>query len=116
MIEWNEGNRATFEKVGRELGIRLAHDTHYDALNFEYSIVVGSELHRLDFQPTDRHTYQVTKMVETYPFAPRMFRFLASVVPYFPRVGRVEYSPAEELSVEAGELDGRIKGLVREAL
>jgi hypothetical protein len=64
MIDENQNNTKSFERVSKELGIRLTHDTHYDALNNEYSIVSGRRIHRLDFQPTVRGSYQVTKLVE----------------------------------------------------
>lgn len=118
MIDENKNNRESFEKVSKELGIRLAHDTHYDALNYEYSVVSGHEIHRLDFQPTEGGVYQVIKLVEIYPFLPRLFRFLQNTVPLFPIVAKVEHQTIKELplAMEPKELQSQVKELLRNAL
>jgi len=118
MIEDNQINRVSFESVGKELGIRLAHDTHYDALNYEYSVVSGHEIHRLDFQPTDGEIYQVTKLTEVYPFLPTLFRFLHNAVPYFPVIAKVEHQSIGQLPLNQKpiELQRQVRELVQNAL
>lgn len=118
MIERNQENRVPFERVGKELGVRLAHDTHYDALNYEYSVILGSDIHRLDFQPIEPGVYKVTKYVESYPFLPRLFRLLQNNVPGFPVVATIKHQALTELpmSLESKELTFKIKELVRNAL
>jgi hypothetical protein len=118
MIELNENNRKVFEEVSNELGIKLAHDTHYDALNYEYSVVIGREVHRVDFQPTEQGHYQITKLVESYPFWPRLFLLLRNVVPLFPQVANIQYQPLSTLplSLSPQELGNEIKSVLTSAL
>lgn len=118
MIEQNENNRKVFEAVSAELGIKLSHDTHYDALNYEYSVVAGCEVHRVDFQPTEQGYYQVTKLVESYPFWPKLFLLLRNFVPLFPQVASIQHQPLSTLplGLSPQELGKQIKSVLTSAL
>ena len=118
MIQQNENNRRVFEAVSEELGIKLSRDTHYDALNYEYSVVTGRKVHRVDFQPTEQGHYQITKLVESYPFWPRLFLLLRNVVPLFPQVANIQRQPLSTvpLSLSTQELGKQIKSVLTSAL
>ena len=43
MNEWIEDAKSIFREISEASGIRLRHDTHYDAQNFEFSVVKGKK-------------------------------------------------------------------------
>jgi len=78
-------------QAGR-FGLRLAHDTHYDAENWELSWWQGNVLHRLDFQPMDSGEIQVHHHRDKFPGLPRLLRWAHNAIPMFPYLAKMEWS------------------------
>ena len=102
-MEWVKETKPIFEEVSGETQIHMGHDTHYDAMNFVYSKVVGNQMQRLDFQPMENHSFIVTKYIDTFPFFPRLFKLLHNVIPMFPYCAKIKF---EQIGVLATELKG----------
>lgn len=117
-MEWIKRNEGVFREAAAECGVRMRHDTHYDASNFELSKVVGSEIYRLDFQPTENQTFVVTKHTDRFPLFPRLLRFLHNVIPFFPYLASTSEERLDDLKVNSEEsgLKAEVVRLVRNAL
>jgi len=94
------------EAAGR--GLTLAHNTHYDANNWELSWWQGRICHRIDFQSMRSGEVMVTHYRDRDPYLPKLLRRLHSYLPLFPSVARVEWesvgsvaAPFEAASIRA---------------
>lgn len=107
-----------FKEVARESGVTMHHDTHYDALNFEFSRIAGNTILRLDFQPTENSSFIVTKYTDHFPIFPRLFRFLHNTVPFFPYLAEIRQEQVAEITAdkEDSALKEEIVTLVQEAI
>jgi hypothetical protein len=74
------------------LGLRLGHDTHYDAMNWVLSWQRANVLHRLDFQPLENGTIAVTYYRDRFKFSPKVFLWLRNNVPMFPYMARIDWN------------------------
>ena len=117
-MDWIEKLRPAFKDVSLESGYRMGHDTHYDARNFVFSVIRGKEIHRLDFQPMENGTIQITKLTDIFPTLPWLFSFLHNVVPLFPYVAKVSYEVVGVLNppFEGSGFKNKIQELVKNAL
>ena len=117
-MDWVKRNQGVFREVASDSGVRMRFDTHYDASNYEYSKVVGSEIYRLDFQPTANETYVVKKFVDKFPFFPRLFWLAYNFIPLFPYLAEIQEvdSCVAELGSDEPNLKAKVLRLVRDAL
>jgi len=117
-MDWVKRYEGLFKEVAGEYGVRMHHDTHYDALNYEFSKVVGSDIYRLDFQPTVRKSFVVTRYTDSFPVFPRALRFLHNVIPLFPYLAKTNEERLEELDAnnDVSRLKEEVVRLVRNAL
>lgn len=117
-MDWIEPLKPIFSEVSTESGLRMGYDTHYDARNFVFSVIKGTEIHRLDFQPMENGTIQITKLIDTYPACPRLFRFLHNAVPLFPYAAKVSCESRGVLSppFEGAGFKNHIREAVKNAL
>ena len=78
-----------------QAGLRLTHDTHYDARNWELQWWAGNTLIRLDFQPQDEASLKVrvTRYRDTFPMLGRLLNLAHRVLPVFPYVARRKSEP-----------------------
>jgi hypothetical protein len=60
---------AAIECIGKERGLEVANDTHYDAGNYEISWWSGWVFYRLDFQPRSDASIQVTLSRDHFQFS-----------------------------------------------
>jgi hypothetical protein len=99
----------------RHLGV--AHDTHYDAFNWELQWWTGRELHRLDFQPWPDDRVLVFHTVETYPAFAKLLRWAWRSIPLFPNVAKAKSTPRGELApgVPKEQYAMRIRELLADA-
>ena len=102
-MDWVLSLKKPFQNVADKHGIHLAFDTHYDAFNYEFSVVKGREVHRVDFQPNLERNFVVTACRDRYPLLPRFLRFLHNVVPYFPHLADTTFERLGELSASLSE-------------
>jgi len=118
MADWRDKIKPVFSSVAAETNIKMKHDTHYDALNYEFSKVIGNEIYRLDFQPTEKHTISVTKYVDTFMFLPKLFSFMHNVIPMFPCLAKIKHEKIGDISgeLEGSELKNSILGYLDNAL
>ena len=73
-------------------GVQLAHDTHYDAKNWELSWWRGSTLTRLDFQPLSSSQVVVVRHDDYFPLLPRFSRWAHNAIPLFPNLARSRHT------------------------
>lgn len=83
--------RKILEAIASQRGLRLAYDTHYDAGNLELSWWQEEIRHRLDFQPLHDEPLQVTYLLDTYPFFPKLLLWCRGYVPMFPVLPKVQW-------------------------
>ena len=83
--------RKILEAIASQRGLRLAYDTHYDAGNLELSWWQGKTRHRLDFQQLHAEPLQVTHLLDTYPFLPKLLLWCRRYVPMFPVLPKVQW-------------------------
>ena len=86
------------EDIASQRGLLLAYDTHYDTGNLELSWWRGKTRHRLDFQPLHVGPLQVTHLVDTYPFLPKLLLWCRRHVPLFPVLPKVHSHALGSLS------------------
>lgn len=115
--KWIEESKPYFEEISKYTGLRLGFDTHYDALNFEFSAVKGKAKHRLDFQPMETGVFYITKYVDTFPFSPNICSILHSVIPMFPYLAKIEHHKFGEISktVKGYELKESVMAYIKNA-
>ncbi len=77
-------------KVAQQKGLRLRYDTHFDAGNLEIQWWTGKILNRLDFQPIDHETIQVTWLKDLFPFCPKTLNWARGLIPYFPHTAKTD--------------------------
>ena len=77
-------------EIAQERGLALAHDTHYDAGNWELSWWHGRARHALDVQPYPDGRLDVSSVITSYPALPRLLAWSARAIPLFPSFGRVQ--------------------------
>ena len=80
------------KKESSRLGLHLAHDTHYDAMNWQLSWWRKSVLHRLDFQPLEKDTVAITHYRDSFRYLPRLCRWLHNNVPMFPYLAHINWN------------------------
>lgn len=85
------------ETVASAQGWVVAYDTHYDAANAEMSKWVGSNLHRLDFQPFPGKGITVTHLIDKYFILPRFCHWAERAVPLLPPLAKTEWKTLGEL-------------------
>ena len=117
-MDWIENLKPVFKEVSLESGIPHSHDTHYDARNFVFSKVKGSEIHRLEFQPLESGSFQITKLIDRYPALPRVFRLLHNIVPFFPYIAKTNFENVGVLNppFESAVFKNTIKETIENAL
>jgi hypothetical protein len=83
--------------VAREHHVRLAHDTHYDARNWELSWWRGRTLHRVDIQPMHDRDTKVTYYQDRFPILPRLLRWAHREIPMFPYLAAITWRSLGDL-------------------
>ena len=76
--------------IAHERDLALAHDTHYDAGNWELRWWHGRARHAIDVQPYPEGRLDVSSVVTSYPLLPRLLAWAGRAVPLFPFQGRVQ--------------------------
>ena len=86
-------------------GLRLAHDTHFDAGNWELRWWKGKALHRLDFHPLHNGTLAITHYTDHFTFFPRITRWAHDQIPMFPYPAHIEWERVGTLQFPLAERD-----------
>ena len=89
--------------VAAERRLELAHDTHYDAFDWELRWWVGPQLHRLNFQPWLGDKVLIFHNVDAYPTLPRLLRWAHRSIPFFPHVARTTSQSCGEFGPETSK-------------
>ena len=79
-------------------GLSLAYDTHHDAGNLVIAWWQGRSRHRLDFQPLRGEPLQVTHLLDTYPFMPRLLHWCRRYIPMVPVSSKEQWQVLGTLS------------------
>jgi hypothetical protein len=118
MVEWRDRIKPVFCKISSESCIEMNHDTHYDAMNYEFIKVYGKQIYRVDFQPTEKYIINITKYVDTFLLFPRFFRLLHNAIPMFPYMAKTLHENMGEISgeLDSEELKNKISAYLKNAL
>ena len=106
--------REVLSTIAADRRLRLSYDTHYDAGNLELSWWQGKSRHRVDFQPLQGEPLQVTHLVDTYPYLPRLLFWCRRCIPMFPILPKVQCLPMGSLAEPCSK--ERVEQLVLGAL
>ncbi len=104
--------RPLIESIAHERGLSVAHDTHYDAGNWQLWWWEGGIRQAVDVQPYPDGGIEVARLSTRYPVLPKLLAWARRAIPMFPETGRTEYQrlarlqspPMERLrdAIEAG--------------
>jgi hypothetical protein len=114
MIESMKEKDHVFKEVANEKGIKLHHDTHYDAMNYEFEKWNQKDLLRLDFQPLPEGIIVVTKLTDHFPCLPKFLRWCWLSIPMFPYLAKIEHEKIGEIRLNQDNKS--FKGAVLEML
>jgi len=111
-VENTPSLRPLIESIAHERGLSVAHDTHYDAGNWQLSWWEGGARQAVDVQPYPDGWIEVARLSTHYPVLPKLLAWARRTIPLFPETGRTEYQrlarlqrpPVERLrdAIEAG--------------
>ena len=77
--------------IALERHLSLAHDTHYDAKNWELSWWQGPVWHSIDVQPNPDGRLEVSHIRTSYPLLPRLLAWARRSVPMFPATSKSKH-------------------------
>ena len=78
------------ESIAHERGLSVAHDTHYDAGNWQFWWWEGAIHRALDVQPYPDGRIEVAHLSTRYPVLPKLLAWARRAIPFFPEMGRAD--------------------------
>jgi hypothetical protein len=84
--------------IAQERGLRVEHDTHYDAFNWEIRWWAGNVLHAVDIQPYPEGWVELSRLRTHFPMLPRLLAWTLQAVPMLPRGDRTSREPLATLA------------------
>lgn len=85
--------------IAKQYGIGAAHDTHYDAQNWELYWWDGNTRQAIDLQPYPDGSLEIRHIRAHFPWPGRFYAWARNVVPMFPCLGRSESTILGQLAV-----------------